>query len=217
MNDHVWTDVDEYIADHLVPHDDALAAALTESEAAGLPQIQVSDPQGQMLHILARGIGAKNILEIGTLGGYRTIWLARAVPQGGRVVTLEVSAKHAKVAEANVARAGLSQVVEVRLGAALESLPKLTGPFDFFFIDADKVNIPQYVDWSIRLARPGSLIVVDNVVREGGLINPNSGDEAIEGVRRLHEMLAGDTRVSATTIQTVGSKKYDGFTLAIVN
>lgn len=217
MTHELWTEVDQYISDHIAADDDVLDAAVRDSRAAGLPQIQVSAPQGKMLQILARGVGAKNILEIGTLGAYSTIWLARAVARGGHVVTLEVNATHAKVAEANVARAGLSDVVDIRLGRALESLPKLTGPFDFFFIDADKVNIPQYVDWSIRLARPGSLIVVDNVVREGGLINPNSGDEAIEGVRRMHEMLAGDARVSATTIQTVGSKKYDGFTLAIVN
>jgi len=212
----VWTAVDSYIAEHLIGADDALDAALRASDAAGLPPIQVSAAQGKMLHLLARSIGARNILEIGTLAGYSAIWMARALPADGRLVTLEVSAKHAEVARANAARADVGERVDVRVGAALDTLPKLGGPFDLSFIDADKANIPTYFDWAVKLSRPGSLIVVDNVVRDGGLIDPN-GDESVHGVRRLHEQLANDRRVSATTIQTVGNKGYDGFTLAIVN
>jgi predicted O-methyltransferase YrrM len=211
-----WTDVDHYISEHLIGEDDALVAALRDSDAAGLPSIQVSAPQGKMLHILARSIRARRILEIGTLAGYSAIWMARALPVGGRLVTLEVSDKHAAVARRNLERAGVGESVDVIVGPALESLPQLTGPFDLSFIDADKVNIPTYFDWAVKLSRPGSLIVVDNVVRDGKLIDPD-GDEAVQGVRRLHEMLAGDKRVTATTIQTVGSKGYDGFTLAVVN
>jgi len=216
LSDALWSDVDSYIAEHLIGADDALDAALRASDAAGLPSIQVSAAQGKMLHLLARSIGARNILEIGTLAGYSAIWMARALPADGRLVTLEVSAKHAEVARANAARAGVGERVDVRVGAALDTLPRLSGPFDLSFIDADKANIPAYFDWAVKLSRPGSLIVVDNVVRDGGLINPN-GDESVQGVRRLHEQLANDRRVSATTIQTVGNKGYDGFTLAIVN
>jgi len=216
LSDALWSDVDGYIAEHLIGADDALDAALRASDAAGLPPIQVSAAQGKMLHLLARSIGARNILEIGTLAGYSAIWMARALPADGRLVTLEVSAKHAEVARANAARAGVGERVDVRVGAALDTLPKLSGPFDLSFIDADKANIPAYFDWAVKLSRPGSLIVVDNVVRDGGLIDPN-GDESVQGVRRLHEQLANDRRVSATTIQTVGNKGYDGFTLAIVN
>jgi len=216
LSDALWSDVDSYIAEHLIGADDALDAALRASDAAGLPPIQVSAAQGKMLHLLARSIGARNILEIGTLAGYSAIWMARALPADGRLVTLELSAKHAEVARANAARAGVGERVDVRVGAALDTLPKLSGPFDLSFIDADKANIPAYFDWAVKLSRPVSLIVVDNVVRDGGLINPN-GDESVQGVRRLHEQLANDRRVSATTIQTVGNKGYDGFTLAIVN
>jgi len=216
LSDALWSDVDSYIAEHLIGADDALDAALRASDAAGLPSIQVSAAQGKMLHLLARSIGARNILEIGTLAGYSAIWMARALPADGRLVTLEVSAKHAEVARANAARAGVGERVDVRVGAALDTLPKLGGPFDLSFIDADKANIPAYFDWAVKLSRRGSLIVVDNVVRDGGLIDPN-GDESVQGVRRLHEQLANDRRVSATTIQTVGNKGYDGFTLAIVN
>jgi predicted O-methyltransferase YrrM len=217
MTESLWSDVDRYIASSLIPEDPALEAALRASDEAGLPSIQVSAAQGKFLHILARAIDAKDVLELGTLGGYSTIWLARAVaPRGGRVVTLEVSPKHAEVARANLARAGVAGSVDVRVGPALETLPRLVGHFDLAFIDADKPNIPQYFDWAVRLARPGALVIVDNVVRKGALADPNSDDENVRGVQRLHEMLAHDRRVTATTMQTVGSKGYDGFTIAIV-
>ena len=215
-----WTAVDRYVADLLVPHDAALAAALDSSAAAGLPAIAVAPPQGKLLHLLARLQGARTILEIGTLGGYSTIWLARALPAGGRLITLEAEPKHADVARANIARAGLDGVVELRLGRALDTLPALAaeghGPFDFIFIDADKPSIPEYFTWALRLARRGSLIIVDNVVRDGKVVDPESDDPSVRGVRRLNEMLAAERRVSATVIQTVGSKGYDGFALALV-
>jgi predicted O-methyltransferase YrrM len=219
MNETIWADVDRYIVDALVQEDEVLTQALRASEAAGLPSIAVSASQGKLLHILARAMGVRSALEIGTLGGYSTIWIARALLGGGRMITLEADPKHAEVARANIARAGFADIVEVRLGKALDTLPKLQaenkGPFDLVFIDADKVNIPQYYEWSLKLTRPGSLIVVDNVVRDGGLIDPN-GDESVQGVRKLHEILAKDKRVSATTIQTVGSKGWDGVTFALV-
>jgi predicted O-methyltransferase YrrM len=221
MNQEQWTAVDRYISDTVVPSDSALDAALEASTKAELPAIAVTANQGKLLHILARLVDARRVLEIGTLGGYSTIWLARALPKGGRVITLEVNPKHAEVACANVARAGLASTVEIRLGAALESLPKLLteklGPFDLMFIDADKANIPEYFTWSLKLSRPGSLIIVDNVVRKGAVIDADSDDPDVQGVRRLNEMLAKEKRVTATTIQTVGSKGYDGFTIALVN
>jgi predicted O-methyltransferase YrrM len=221
MNQEQWTAVDRYISDTVVPSDSALDAALEASTKAELPAIAVTANQGKLLHILARLVDARRVLEIGTLGGYSTIWLARALPKGGRVITLEVNPKHAEVARANVARAGLASTVEIRLGAALESLPKLLteklGPFDLMFIDADKANIPEYFTWSLKLSRPGSLIIVDNVVRKGAVIDADSDDPDVQGVRRLNEMLAKEKRVTATTIQTVGSKGYDGFTIALVN
>jgi predicted O-methyltransferase YrrM len=221
MNQEQWTAVDRYISDTVVPSDSALDAALEASSKAELPAIAVTANQGKLLHILARLVGARNILEIGTLGGYSTIWLARALPKGGRVITLEVNPKHADVARANVARAGLASTVEIRLGAALETLPKLAGDklgsFDLIFIDADKANIPEYFTWSLKLSRPGSLIIVDNVVRKGAVIDANSDDQDVQGVRRLNNMLTTEKRVTATTIQTVGSKGYDGFTIALVN
>jgi predicted O-methyltransferase YrrM len=218
MNETIWADVDRYITDALVPQDEVLTQALRASEAAGLPSIAVSASQGKLLHILARAMGVRSALEIGTLGGYSTIWIARALLGGGHMITLEADAKHAEVARANIARAGFAEIVDVRLGKALDTLPKIQaenkGPFDLVFIDADKVNIPQYYEWALKLTRPGSLIVVDNVVRDGGLIDPN-GDESVQGVRKLHEILAKDPRVSATTIQTVGSKGWDGVTFAL--
>jgi predicted O-methyltransferase YrrM len=221
MNQEQWTAVDRYISDTVVPSDSALDAALEASTKAELPAIAVTANQGKLLHILARLVDARRVLEIGTLGGYSTIWLARALPKGGHVITLEVNPKHAEVARANVARAGLASAVEIRLGAALESLPKLLteklGPFDLMFIDADKANIPQYFTWSLKLSRPGSLIIVDNVVRKGAVIDADSDDPDVQGVRRLNEVLAKEKRVTATTIQTVGSKGYDGFTIALVN
>lgn len=220
MNQEVWTAVDQYIGSLLVPSDPVLDAALEASTAAGLPAIQVSPPQGKLLHLIARMQGARNILEIGTLGGYSTIWLARALPPGGRVLTLEADAKHAEVARANIARAGLASVIEVRLGPALESLPRVfaeaRGPFDLVFIDANKSTMAEYFDWALKLARPGSVIIADNVIRHGGVMDAASDDPDIQGVRRFNEKVAAEPRVSATEIQTVGSKGYDGFALAVV-
>jgi predicted O-methyltransferase YrrM len=216
-----WTAVDHYITDLFIPPDPALDAALEASDAAGLPPISVSPNQGKLLQLIAKIRGARTILEIGTLGGYSTIWLARGLPADGRVITLEYSPKHAAVATANIARAGLSGIVEVRVGAALETLPQLAaegqGPFDFIFIDADKPNNAEYFRWALRLSRPGSVIITDNVVRDGAVIDPHSQDAAVQGVRRFNELVAGEPRVSATEIQTVGSKGYDGFAIALVN
>lgn len=211
-----WADVDAYLGDLLVPADAALESALAASTAAGLPAIQVSPTQGRLLQIFARMVGARAILEIGTLGGYSTICLARALPAGGRLVTLEADPKHADVARANIARAGLGDAVDVRLGRALDTLPTLTGPFDLVFIDADKPNIPEYFQSALRLTRPGGVIVVDNVIRDGAVIAKDSADANVQGVRRFNDLLAAEPRVTATTIQTVGSKGYDGFTIAFV-
>ena len=221
LKDDLWTAVDQYIGETVVPTDAALEAAVASTGAAGLPLIQVSPAQGKLLHVLAHMQRARAILEIGTLGGYSTIWLARALSGAGYLVTIELDPKHAAVARANVERAGLSSRVDFRVGPALDVLPQLTGerggPFDLVFIDADKANIPVYYEWAIRLTRPGAVIIVDNVIRDGRLIEPNTGDAAVDGVRRLHEVVAADPRVTATTIQTVGSKGYDGFTLIFVN
>ena len=220
MNQDQWTAVDRYLTDLLVPADPALESALRDSAAAGLPAINVSPNQGKLLYLLARLQGARTVLEIGTLGGYSTIWLARALPAGGRLVTLEADAKHAEIARANIARAGLADIVELRLGPALETLPQLAaegrGPFDLIFIDADKESYPDYLAWSLRLSRRGSLIVADNVVRKGAVLDPASDDPRVQGARRFNELLAAERRVSATAIQTVGSKGYDGFALALV-
>lgn len=216
----LWSAVDDYISRVLIKPDKALESALKESVAAGLPEISVTANQGRLLEQLARLCGARKILEIGTLGGYSTIWLARALPPDGRVVSLELDPHHAEVARSNIDRAGLSRLVEIRVGAALDTLPTLAaerkGPFDFIFIDADKPNIPEYFAWAKKLARKGSVIVVDNVIREGAIIDDASEDASVLGVRRLNDMLAADSDISATTIQTVGSKGYDGFTLALV-
>ncbi|HEV2104913.1 MAG TPA: O-methyltransferase [Candidatus Eisenbacteria bacterium] len=220
MTSQTWTEVDGYLAGLLAPADPALAAALAASEAAGLPAIQVTAAQGKFLHLLARACGARAILEVGTLGGYSTIWLARALPPGGRLITLEMDPKHADVARANLARAKLSELVELRLGRALDTLPQLAaerrGPFDLVFIDADKPNIPEYFAASLRLCRPGSWIVVDNVVRGGEVADAASADPSVQGVRRFLAQLAAEPRVSATALQTVGGKGYDGFALALV-
>jgi predicted O-methyltransferase YrrM len=220
MSQELWTAVDRYIQDLVVPADAVLEAALADSLAAGLPAISVSPNQGKFLHLLARIQGARSILEIGTLGGYSTIWLARALPEGCRLVTLESEPTHAEVARANIARANLSGVVTLRLGQALDTLPLLEAegvkPFDFVFIDADKVNTAEYFGWALKLTRRGSLIVVDNVVRKGAVVEVYSDDPNVQGVRRFYEMLAAEPRVSATGIQTVGSKGYDGFALAVV-
>jgi predicted O-methyltransferase YrrM len=215
-----WTAVDRYITDLLVRPDAALEAALQASVAAGLPPINVSPNQGKLLMLLARLQGARNILEIGTLGGYSTIWLARALPEGGLLITLEAEPHNAEVARANIARAGVADLVEVRVGRAQETLPQLAaqgrGPFDLIFIDADKQSYPEYLVWALKLARPGSLIIADNVVRKGAVIDPANPDPNVQGVRRFNELLAAERRLSATAIQTVGSKGYDGFALALV-
>ena len=220
MTEELWTAVDNYITDLLVGPDAALDSALEASAAAGLPQIAVAPNQGKLLYLLALIRGARNILEIGTLGGYSTIWLARALPAGGALITLESDPKHAEVARSNIARAGLSKQVDVRVGLALDILPLLEsedrGPFDLIFIDADKANIPNYFTWAMKLSRPGSLIIVDNVVRDGAIIDAASEDASVVGVRRFNQLVAHDPHVTATTIQTVGTKGYDGFTIALV-
>lgn len=213
-----WSSIDEYITSTLLPDDAVLEAALETSRKADLPDIQISPAQGMLLRILAETCGATRILEIGTLGGYSTIWLARALPASGQLVTLEADPRHAAVAEENIARAQLAAIVDVRVGAALETLPTLPddAPFDFVFIDADKASIPEYLTWALDLARPGALIVIDNVVRAGRLLEEASDDASVLGVRRLHEMLSRERRVRATTIQTVGAKGHDGLTIARV-
>ncbi|MGW2569494.1 O-methyltransferase [Streptomyces sp. NPDC001537] len=216
----LWDDVDEYFTTHLSRNDDALEAALRDSDAAELPQIAITPLQGKFLQLLAQIQGARNILEIGTLGGYSTIWLARALPGDGRLISLEYSAKHAEVACRNLARAGLERIVEVRIGPALESLPKLADenppPFDLVFIDADKVNNPNYVEWALRLTSAGSLIVVDNVVRGGRVADADSKAPDVLGSRAAVELIGSHPRLSGTAIQTVGSKGHDGFALARV-
>jgi predicted O-methyltransferase YrrM len=220
MSSEKWTAVDRYITDLLVPADEALDAALRDSEAAELPHISVSPNQGKLLWMLAKIQGAKNILEIGTLGGYSTIWLARALTPEGKLITLEIDPKHAAVARANFARAGLNHVIDLRLGKAAESLAQLAaekrGPFDLIFIDADKPSNSEYFAWALKLSRKGSIIIVDNVVRDGEVINAESTNASVQGVRRFNTLLAAEKRVSATAIQTVGSKGYDGFAMALV-
>ena len=212
-----WAAVDDYFNGHLIPSDDALDAALTASASAGLPPIQVSPAQGRMLQLLATIHGAKTVLEIGTLGGYSTICLARGLVPGGRVTTLEIDPTHADVARANFVRAGLTDVIDLHLGAAIDTLPTLTGPFDLIFIDADKQSNPDYFTWALRLSRPGTVIVVDNVVRHGRVLEAASNAPVIDGTRRVVEMIGDEPRVTATAVQTVGDKGYDGFILAIVN
>ena len=220
MPQETWSAVDSYITDTLIAADPILEAALAANAAAGLPSIDLAPNQGKFLHLLARIQGAKRILEIGTLGGYSTIWLARALPPDGRLITLEFEPKHAAVAQANIAHAGLSSIVEIRLGPAAESLAQLHSenqqPFDLIFIDADKPNNPTYLEWSIRLSRPGTLIVCDNVIRDGEIADPKSTDPKVQGTRTMFEMLSGDPRLEATALQTVGSKGYDGFAMALV-
>lgn len=216
----LWDDVDDYFTAHLTPDDEALTAALRDSETAHLPHANVTATQGKLLQLLAQIQGARNILEIGTLGGYSTIWLARALPADGRLISLEYSPRHAEVATRNIARAGLDKLVEIRVGPALESLPRLADehlpPFDLVFIDADKANNPHYVEWAIGLTRAGSLIIVDNVVRGGRVAKPFSTDPDVMGTRTAIELIGSHPRLSGTAIQTVGSKGYDGFALARV-
>jgi predicted O-methyltransferase YrrM len=220
MSQDLWTNVDDYINSITVGTDAALDAAAASAAAAKLPPISVTPAHGKLLHLMVRAQGATRILEVGTLAGYSTIWLARAVPPAGRVITLEANATHADIARANVERAGLSGRIEIRLGNALDTLPQLAAekqpPFDFTFIDADRPNLADYFDWAVRLSHPGSVIVVDNVVRKGGVIDASSDDPNIKGVRRFNDRLKDDTRVSATMVQTVSAKGYDGFAMALV-
>jgi predicted O-methyltransferase YrrM len=220
MSEEQWAAVDRYLEDRLIGDNEALNAALAASTAAGLPNIAVSASQGKLLNILAASVRAKRILEIGTLGGYSAIWMARALPAGGKLISLEAEPRHAEVARENLRAAGLGDKVDIWIGDAMELLPKVAaagvGPFDFAFIDADKEHIPEHFDWAVKMARPGSLIVVDNIVRRGRLIDADTRDPDVLGVRRLHDNLANDDRVTAVSIQTVGAKGYDGFTLALV-
>jgi predicted O-methyltransferase YrrM len=215
-----WAEVDAFVGATIAVDDEVLRHAVERCQSAGLPAIQVSPPQGKQLHLLARAIGARTVLEFGTLGGYSSIWIGRALAEGGRLTTLEADPAYAEVARENIAEAGLTDLVDLRVGSALETLPKLEaeglGPFDLVFIDADKVNTPKYFAWALDHTRPGALIVADNVVRDGTLAEGDSDDPTIVAQRRLHEWLAVEDRVSATTIQTVGSKGYDGFTLGLV-
>ena len=215
MTQDIWTAVDDYIGLVVGTSDDVLEAALAESALAGLPAISVSPPQGKLLHLLARSTGARRILEVGTLGGYSAIWLARALPPGGRLVTLEVDEHHARVASANLERAGLADRVDVLVGRAVDTLAAMEDDFDLVFIDADKPSNADYVTAALRLTHAGSVIIVDNVVRKGAVVDPD-GDANVQGVRRLNDLLMAEPRLAATTIQTVGSKGYDGFTLALV-
>ncbi len=221
MEQETWTVVDDYVGGLLAPHDEALRGAIEAAEVAGLPPIQVSPPQGKLLQMLARTIGAKTVLEFGTLGGYSTIWLGRALPEDGRLISLEADAGYAEVARGSIERAGLADLVEIRVGPALETLPQLeeegAGPFDLTFIDADKVNTPAYFAWALDRSHPGSLIIADNVVRGGTLAEADSSDATIRAQRNFHETLAREPRAAATTIQTVGGKGYDGFTIVLVN
>jgi predicted O-methyltransferase YrrM len=220
MTQPLWSDVDAYLAHHFVGRDDVLDAALEASDAAGLPAIAVAPHEGKLLMLLARAIAARRILEIGTLGGYSTIWLARALPDEGRLITLEYDAHHAAIARANLARAGVEHLVDVRVGRALDTLPQLererVGPFDFIFIDADKQGYVDYLRWSLKLARVGTLIVADNVVREGKVLDAESDDSLVQGVQRFNEALAAEPRVVATALQTVGKKGHDGMAIALV-
>ena len=216
----VWTEVDAYFADLLAPNDDAFNAALAANRKAGLPAIDVTPLQGKFLELLVRITGARRVLELGTLGGYSTIWLARALPEGGQVVSLEIDPHHAEVAHANLQNAGVLDRVDLRVGRAADLLQAIVAsgdaPFDLIFIDADKAGYPEYLGWSLKLSRPGTVIVADNVVRDGKVIQPDSPDPNIEGVRRFTELVAAEPRLAATALQTVGAKGYDGFVLALV-
>jgi predicted O-methyltransferase YrrM len=215
MSDALWRNVDAYIENRLVGEDEALSAAIRESAAAGLPAIAVSASHGKLLNLLARSIGARRILEVGTLGGYSAIWMARALPGDGRLVTLEIDPRNAEVARNNIARARLSERVEIKVGAAIDTLPTLSGPFDMAFIDADKESNAAYFDHAVRLSRPGGIIVVDNVVRDGRVVDP-AGNAQVQGVWRMMDAIHAGSRVSATAVQTVGVKGYDGFLMAVV-
>ena len=220
MSQDRWTAVERYFGDLLFPPDPALDAALADSVAAGLPPINVSAAQGRLLALMAQMIQARRILEIGTLGGYSTIWLARALAAGGRIVTLEIDARHADVARRHFERAAVSDRIDLRVGPAQETLPAIqaegVGPFDLIFVDADKPSYPEYLEWSIRLSRPGGVIIVDNIVRDGAVVDEHTADARVQGVRRFNAALALERRVTATAIQLVGAKGYDGFAVMIV-
>jgi len=217
MSEPTWSTVDAYVSERLLSGaDPVLEAVLRANASAGLPAIDVSPAQGKFLHLLVKIAGARRILEIGTLGGYSTVWMASALPADGRLVTLEYSDRHAAVARDNIARAGLLDRVEVRQGAALDLLPGVTGPFDLIFIDADKPNNPNYLDWALRLSRPGTVIVLDNVVRDGRVTDASSGDRNVEGSRAGFDFFHDHPQLDATALQTVGLKGYDGFALALV-
>ncbi len=221
MTQELWTSVDAYLTDTLVRQDQHLDNAVAASDAGGLPSIQVSPPQGKLLEIMIQMMGARNILEVGTLGGYSTIWMTRSLPDDGRMVTLEIDPKHADVARENFKRAGLEEKIDLRVGNARDILPKMIedgyGPFDFVFIDADKASNPDYFGWALEMSRPGTVIIVDNVIRDGHVVEEDSTDESVKGVRRLNELMANSPRVTATALQTVGVKGYDGFSVAIVS
>ncbi len=218
MNNPQWAAVERYFEDHLIGEDAALKATLEATDSASLPPISVAAHMGKLLMMVALMVDARRILEIGTLGGYSTIWLARALPQDGRLITLELDPRHARVARANIAAAGLSALVDIRLGPALDALPMLAddGPFDLTFIDADKSNNAAYLKWALKLSRPGSAIVIDNVVRGGAVADPDSRDASVIGARKVTEAIAAEPRLTATALQTVGAKSYDGFILALV-
>jgi predicted O-methyltransferase YrrM len=220
MSEQVWSEVDTYIADRLIPADPVMDAVLAANAAGGLPAIDVSAAQGRFLELLVRMTGAARILEIGTLGGYSTIWMARALPAGGKIVTLEFAPKHAEVAKANFDRAGLSARIDLRVGPALDSLPRVEkdglGPFDLVFIDADKPNNRNYLEWAVNLSREGTVIVLDNVIRDGGVIRTDRRDGSVEGARAGFDFLGSHPRIKATALQTVGAKGYDGFAIGIV-
>ena len=220
MNEELWNRVDAFLSNKLGTSDPVLEAALRASADAGLPAIQVSANQGRLLQLLAQTQGARRILEMGTLGGYSTIWLERALPPEGCLISLELEASYAEVARKNLARANLEKLVTIRVGSAVDALAQLfsekTAPFDFVFIDADKAGYPNYFAWAMKLSRPGTLIVADNVVRKGALLDSDSNDANVQGMRRMLDIIAADRRASATAIQTVGSKGYDGFVLARV-
>jgi predicted O-methyltransferase YrrM len=222
-NQALWAKVDQYFGDLLIPADDQFDSALRANEQAGLPPINVTNLQGKFLELLVRISGVRRVLEIGTLGGYSTLWLARALPEGGRVVTLELDPHHAEMARANLKNAGFFDRVDLLVGSALDTLPTLesrpiapSDPFDLIFIDADKESYPEYLKAALRLSRPGTIIVADNVVRDGRVADPECDDPRVQGVRRFTELLAAEPRLSATALQTVGTKGYDGFALAVV-
>lgn len=221
MSQQLWSTVDSYICEHLLDPDPILDAAVAASEAAGMPPIAVTANQGKLLELLVRIHGARRVLELGTLGGYSTIWLGRGLPPGGRLVTLELSPDYAAVAAANIARAGLADVIDLRVGPALKTLAAMQASgeeaFDLIFIDADKQNYPGYLEWSLKLSRPGTVLIGDNVVRSGGIVDPENEDAVVEGVRQFYELLAEEPRVDATAVQTVGDKGHDGFALGIVS